>query len=277
MNFLRRLLRDPAAATGTTLLLLLILAAIFAGALATFPDAVTQYSPAHRLQAPDSTYWLGTDNMGSDIYSRLLYGARLTILIAVLATGVALLIGVPIGLIAGYRDGFLSACLMRISDIFLGVPQIILAIAVAQTLGPDIQNVILALSLTYWPFWARVVYAETRKVRQEPFIEAAVALGVPAWRIVLLHILPSVSSPIIVRTTIGMGGTILTAASLGFLGLGPPPPTPEWGRMVAESRQFLPQAWWFSTAPGLAIMLVVLGFNLLGDGLRDVLDPKLRK
>jgi peptide/nickel transport system permease protein len=166
---------------------------------------------------------------------------------------------------------------MRVSDVFLAVPQIVLAIAIAQTLGPSIENVILALSITYWPWFARLVYAEVRALKRETFIEAAIALGVPPWRIVLMHVLPNVSSPIIVRASIGMGFTILTAAALGFLGLGPPPPTPEWGRTIAESREFLPDAWWYATAPGLAIFLTVMGFNLLGDGLRDVLDPRLRR
>jgi peptide/nickel transport system permease protein len=220
---------------------------------------------------------LGTDRMGGDIYSRLLFGARITILIAVVATSVSVLIGVPVGLVAGYYTNRLSDLLMRVSDVFLAVPQIVLAIAIAQTLGPAIQNVILALSVTYWPFWARLVYAETRSLRNEVFIEAAVALGASPLRVMALHVLPSIASSVIVRTTIGMGGTILVAAALGFLGLGPPPPTPEWGRMIAESRAYLPQAWWYAAAPGVAILLVVMGFNLLGDGLRDVLDPRLRR
>jgi peptide/nickel transport system permease protein len=215
--------------------------------------------------------------MGSDIFSRLLFGARITLAIALIAVGTAVVIGVPVGLIAGYYGAWPGQLLMRVSDIFLAVPQIVLAIAIAQTLGPSIENVILALSLTYWPFWARLVYAETRSLKNEVFIESAVALGASAWRVMVLHILPNIASAIIVRTSIGMGATILTAAVLGFLGLGAPPPTPEWGRMIAESREFLPEAWWYATAPGIAIFLVVMGFNLLGDGLRDILDPRLRR
>jgi peptide/nickel transport system permease protein len=226
---------------------------------------------------PSEVNLMGTDRMGSDIFSRLLFGARLTILIAVIATSAAVVIGVPVGLVAGYYNNRLSDLLMRVSDVFLAVPQIVLAIAIAQTLGPAIQNVILALSITYWPFWARLVYAETRSVRNEVFIEAAIALGASPLRVMVLHILPSIASSVIVRTTIGLGGTILVAAALGFLGLGPPPPTPEWGRMIAESREFLPQAWWYAAAPGIAILLVVMGFNLLGDGLRDALDPRLSR
>ena len=197
--------------------------------------------------------------------------------IAVIAIGVSVLIGVPIGLVAGYYRNWVSDALMRVSDIFLSVPQIVLAIAIAQTLGPSIENVILALSATYWPFWARLVYAETRSTLNETFIEASVALGASPLRVMVLHVLPNISSSVIVRTTIGMGGTILTAATLGFLGLGPPAPSPEWGRTIAESREFLPEAWWYATAPGLAIFLVVMGFNLLGDGLRDILDPRTRR
>jgi peptide/nickel transport system permease protein len=277
MRTLRRLIRDRSALLGLIIVALLVLAAVFAWPLATFPQDVTNYDPPHRLMPPGSTYWLGTDRMGADIYSRLLFGARITILIAVVATTVAVLIGVPMGLVAGYYNNRVSDLLMRISDVFLAVPQIVLAIAIAQTLGPAIQNVILALSITYWPFWARLVYAETRSLRNEVFIEAAIALGASPLRVMALHVLPSIASSVIVRTTIGMGGTILVAAALGFLGLGPPPPTPEWGRMIAESRGFLPQAWWYAAAPGMAILLVVLGFNLLGDGLRDVLDPRLRR
>ena len=201
----------------------------------------------------------------------------IAITIAVIAVGVAVIIGVPIGRLAGYYGGFLGGFLMRTSDVFLAVPQIVLAIAIAQTLGPSLENVILALSLTYWPFWARLVYAETRALKNQTFVEAAIALGASDFRVIVLHILPNTASAIIVRTSIGMGATILTAAALGFLGLGAPPPTPEWGRMISESREYLPEAWWYATAPGIAIFLVVMGFNLLGDGLRDILDPKTRR
>lgn len=274
---LRKLAEDRAAMLGLVLIALLVLAAVFAPLLSTHPEDVTAFHTARRLTPPGPENWLGTDRMGADIYSRLLFGARITIAIALTAITVAVLIGVPIGLVAGYYDGLASDLLMRVSDIFLAVPQIVLAIAIAQTLGPSIENVILALSATYWPFWARLVFAETRSCRNEPFVEAAIALGCSAPRVMLMHILPSISSSIIVRTTIGMGGTILTAATLGFLGLGPPPPTPEWGRTIAESREFLPMAWWYAAFPGLAIFIVVMGFNLLGDGLRDVLDPRLRR
>ena len=274
---LKKLAKDRTALLGALLILGLILVAIFAQVLSTHPEDITEFHPPERLLPPSSEHFFGTDRMGSDVYSRLLYGARITIAIALIAISVSVIIGVPIGLLAGYYRNWVSAALMRISDIFLAVPQIILAIAIAQTLGPSIQNVILALSATYWPFWTRLVYAETRSALNEPYVEASVALGASPMRVMILHVLPNISSSIIVRTTIGMGGTILTAAALGFLGLGPPPPSPEWGRTIAESREFLPEAWWYAAAPGIAIFLVVMGFNLLGDGLRDILDPRTRR
>jgi peptide/nickel transport system permease protein len=274
---LARLARDRSALLGLVLILGLVVAAVFAPWLATHPEDVYELHPAKRLRPPGPDAWLGTDRMGSDIYSRLLFGARMTILIGVIAVGASLVVGVPVGLVAGHYHNWVSDALMRVSDIFLAVPQVVLAIAIAQTLGPSLPNVILALSATYWPWFARVVYAETRALQKEVFVESTAALGASPWRLIGLHVLPNIASPIIVRASIGMGFTILTAAALGFLGLGPPPPSPEWGRTIAESREFLPDAWWYAAAPGLAIFLTVMGFNLLGDGLRDVLDPRLRR
>ncbi len=274
---LTRLARDRSALVGLALILALVVAAVGAPLLATHPEDVFELHPAKRLRAPGAEHWLGTDRMGADIYSRILFGARITILIGVIAVGASLAVGVPVGLLAGYYHGWPSDALMRVSDIFLAVPQVVLAIAIAQTLGPSLPNVILALSATYWPWFARVVYAEMRSLQQEVFVESTGALGASPWRVVVLHMLPGIASPIIVRASIGMGFTILTAAALGFLGLGPPPPTPEWGRTIAEAREFLPDAWWYAAAPGLAIFLTVMGFNLLGDGLRDVLDPRIRR
>ena len=274
---LRRLASDRTAALGALIITLLIVVAIAAPVLSTHPGDVTEFHPPERLLPPSGDHFFGTDRMGADVYSRLLFGARITIAIAVIAIGASVLVGIPVGLVAGYYRNWVSDALMRISDIFLAVPQIVLAIAIAQTLGPSIENVILALSATYWPFWARLVYAETRSALNDTYVEASIALGASPWRVMLLHVLPNISSSVIVRTTIGMGGTILTAAVLGFLGLGPPAPSPEWGRTIAESREFLPEAWWYATAPGLAIFLVVMGFNLLGDGLRDILDPRTRR
>lgn len=274
---LRKIAQDRSALLGLILVGTVVLAAIFAPLIAPHPEAVWDMNPKLRLLPPSSTWLFGTDRMGADIFSRVIYGARITLLIAIVAVGASMLVGVPIGLIAGWNGSWLGEGLMRVSDVFLAVPQIVLAIAIAQTLGPSIENVILALSITYWPWFTRLVYAEVKALKNETFIEAAIALGVAPWRIVLLHVLPNVASPIIVRASIGMGFTILTAASLGFLGLGAPPPAPEWGRMISESREFLPQSWWYALAPGVAIFIVVMGFNLLGDGLRDILDPRMRR
>ena len=274
---LRKLWADRLARIGLIIISALIICAIFAPWLATFPEHVYSFEPSERLKPPDATYVMGTDRMGADIFSRVLFGTRITITIAVIAVGASILIGVPLGLAAGYWDGWWSDLIMRGSDVFLAIPQVILAIAIAQTLGPSIPNVILALSVTFWPWFTRLAFAETRALRKETFIEATIAIGATPWRVIMFHVLPNVASPIIIRTSLGMGFTILTAAALGFLGLGAQPPTPEWGRMIAESREYLPNAWWYALAPGLAIFLVVMGFNLLGDGLRDVLDPKLRR
>lgn len=270
---LRALSRDLSAMAGLAIILVLLFVAAFAPLLAPYPQDAYQIHLTQRLQPPSAAHLLGTDRLGADIFSRLLLGARSTITVAIVAVAAALVIGVPIGLVAGYWRRA-APPLMRTSDIFLAVPQLILAIAIAQTLGPAIQNVILALSVTYWPWFARIVYSQTLSAKREPYVEAAVAMGASPLRVIALHILPNITSPIIVRTSIGMGFTILTAAALGFLGLGAPPRTPEWGRMIAEARDYLPEAWWYALAPGMAIFVVVMGFSLLGDGLRDALDPK---
>jgi peptide/nickel transport system permease protein len=273
----KQLWRDRLAGVGLLIVLALLLSAAFAPHLAPYPDDVYDIHPAARLQPPSWQHVFGTNHLGADIYSRVLFGTRITLLIAVIAVGTALLIGVPTGLLAGYYDNWVSEGLMRLADIFLALPQAVLAIAIAQTLGPSLPNVILALSITYWPWFTRIVYAEVRSLKKAVFVEAIDALGVPPWRMILLHLLPNVSTPIIVRSSIGMGYTILTAATLGFLGLGAQPPTPEWGRTVADARQYLPEAWWYATFPGLAIFVAVMGFNMLGDGLRDMIDPRLRR
>ncbi|HSB07264.1 MAG TPA: ABC transporter permease [Thermodesulfobacteriota bacterium] len=272
-----RFSRDRLAFTGFLVILSLVLTAILAGVLAPHPEDTYKIHPALRLKPPSLAHVLGTDSMGRDILSRLLFGARVTLVISIIAVATSLLIGVPLGLIAGYFENWLSELIMRTADIFLSIPQVILAIFLAQTLGPSIPNVILALSITYWPWFTRIVFAEARSLKKSVFVEATEALGARRMRTIVLHILPNISSPIIVRSSIGMGYTILTAAVLGFLGVGAQPPTPEWGVTIADSRQYLPGAWWYATFPGLAIFLVVLGFNMLGDGLRDILDPRIRR
>jgi peptide/nickel transport system permease protein len=273
---IREFLNDRLAVLGLGIIVALLLTALFAPLLAPDPLAIYDMNPAKKLLPPNWEHPFGTDHMGRDILSRVIFGTRVTILIAVIAVGSALLIGVPIGLIAGYYENWLSGFLMRMSDIFLSFPQFVLAMALAVALGPNIKNAILALSITYWPWFSRIVYAETLFIKQSIFVEATEALGANKFRIIAFHILPNVLSPIIVRATIGMGYTILTAATLGFLGAGAQPPTPEWGLAISEAREYLPGAWWFATFPGMAIFAVVMAFNMFGDGLRDVLDPRLR-
>ncbi len=274
---LRALFRDWAAVFGLAVIFLLAVLAIFGEWIAPFPEDAFDVKPWQRLRPPGPEFLLGTDALGRDILSRIILGARVALGIALTVVAAAALIGVPLGLVAGYRDGWLSDAIMRVTDIFLAVPQLVLALAFAAVMAPSIQTAMLALTLTYWPFFTRIVYGETRRVRSALYIDALMAVGAGPARIALMHILPNIMPAIIVRATIGLGVTILIAAALGFLGMGATPPTPEWGLMVAESRRYLPDAWWYSTFPGIAILLAVLAFNLLGDGLRDAVDPRLRR
>jgi peptide/nickel transport system permease protein len=257
--------------------LLTIVVAAVAPSVAPYPDDAFESHPLQRLKPPSRAFPFGTDNLGRDVLSRVLLGSRAALAVAVLVVGASMVIGVPLGLVAGYHRGWGSDVIMRVTDVFLAVPQLILALALAQLLSPSLKNAMVALALTYWPFFTRIVYAETRRLRASVFIEALQGLNAGAGRIMFAHILPNAAPPIIIRATIGMGFTILSAAALGFLGMGATPPDPEWGLAVAQSRQYLPEAWWFATFPGIAIFLVVFGFNLLGDGLRDIVDPRLRR
>jgi peptide/nickel transport system permease protein len=273
----RKFTRDRSALSGLVIVALVLAIALLAYHLAPFPEDAFASDPIKRLRPPDATHWFGTDSLGRDVLSRVILGTRIALGIAVFVVGASMAIGVPLGLIAGYFGGWRGELVMRVTDVFLAVPQLILALALAQLLRPSLESAMTALTLTYWPFFARIVYAETRRLRESMFVEALEGLGARPLRVMFLHILPNVASPIIVRATIGMGYAILTAAVLGFLGMGAPPPQPEWGLMVSESREFLPDAWWFATFPGLAIFVVVFAFNLLGDGLRDIVDPRLRR
>ena len=277
MLLLRKFARDTSAVIGLVIVAVTLLVAALGPSIAPYPDDAFESHPLQRLQAPSRAFPFGTDNLGRDVLSRVLLGSRPALAVAVLVVGAALLIGVPLGLVAGYHQGWISDAIMRVTDVVLAVPQLILALALAQLLSPSLQNAMLALTLTYWPFFTRIVFAETRRLRVSVFVEALQGLNAGAFRIMFAHILPNAAPPIIIRATIGMGFTILSAAVLGFLGMGATPPDPEWGLAVAESRQYLPEAWWFATFLGLAIFLVVFGFNLLGDGLRDVADPRLRR
>jgi len=277
MLVLAKFAKDKPAVLGGIIVLAVVAIAILAPLLAPYPGDVSASHLLKRLKPPSWEHPFGTDNLGRDILSRVILGARGALLIALMVVGISMAIGVPLGLIAGYYQGWSSETIMRVTDVFLAVPQLILALALAQLMGPSLQSAMLALTLTYWPFFTRIVYAETRRLAAALFIDALQCIGAGTPRILFLHILPNAISPIIVRATIGMGFTILVAAVLGFLGMGATPPDPDWGLAISESRQYLPEAWWFSTFPGLAIFLTVLGFNLLGDGLRDIVDPRLRR
>ncbi|NJN45667.1 MAG: ABC transporter permease [Candidatus Competibacteraceae bacterium] len=229
---------------------------------------------SNRLQAPSWLHWCGTDELGRDIFSRIIYGARLTLYVVILVAIIAAPVGLLIGTTAGYLGGLWDAVLMRITDIFLAFPRLILALAFVAALGPGIENAVLAIALTAWPPYARIARAETLTVRKADFIAAARLQGASALRIIGRYIMPLCAASVIVRVTLDMAGIILTAAGLGFLGLGAQPPLPEWGAMISAGRKFLLDQWWVATLPGMAIFIVSLGFNLLGDGLRDVLDPR---
>jgi len=274
---LRKLSRDLPAMLGLFIVIVVLFVALFGPWLAPYPGDASASHLLQRLKPPSDKFPFGTDNLGRDILSRVILGARGALSIALTVVGVAMLIGVPLGLVAGYRGGWVSETIMRVTDVVLAIPQLVLALALAQLMSPSIESAMLALSLTYWPFFTRIVYAEARRLKTSLFIDALECIGARPLRIIFLHILPNCMSPVIVRATIGMGFTILVAAVLGFLGMGATPPDPDWGLAIADSRQYLPNAWWFSLFPGLAIFLTVLGFNLVGDGLRDIVDPRLRR
>jgi peptide/nickel transport system permease protein len=229
---------------------------------------------AGRLGPPSAEHWFGTDELGRDILARTLYGARATLSIVALVSVIVVPIGLAVGTVAGYMGGWVDAILMRITDIFLAFPRLILALAFAAALGPGIENAVIAISLTSWPAYARIARSETMTIAHSDFIQSVVLQGASTWRILFRHIVPLCLGSVIVRLTLDMAGIILTAAGLGFLGLGAQPPTPEWGAMVSSGRDVILDQWWVATIPGLAIFIVSLGFNLLGDGLRDVFDPK---
>jgi peptide/nickel transport system permease protein len=262
------------ALVGLAIVLLLVMVAALAPELAAQSPIVQDLS--HRLQPPSAGHWLGTDELGRDIYSRIVWGSRITLTIVALVAIIVGPVGLFVGTVAGYAGGWLDTVLMRVTDVFLAFPRLILALAFVAALGPGINNAIIAIAITAWPPYARLARAETLTVRRSDFIAAARMQGASPLRIVLLHIAPLCTSSLVVRLTLDMSGIILTAAGLGFLGLGAQPPAPEWGAMISTGRQYVLDYWWVATMPGLAIVLVSLGFNLLGDGLRDVLDPKQR-
>ena len=269
----RSIIRNPTALVGLVIVAVLVLMAIFAPWLAMGKSPLDQ-DLAGRLASPSAAHWFGTDELGRDIFARTLYGARVTLTIVLLVSVVVVPIGLAVGTVAGYLGGWVDAVLMRITDIFLAFPRLVLALAFAAALGPGIENAVIAISLTAWPPYARIARSETMTIARSDFIQAVVLQGASTWRILFRHIVPLCLSSVIVRLTLDMAGIILTAAGLGFLGLGAQPPTAEWGAMVSSGRDVILDQWWVATIPGLAIFIVSLGFNLLGDGLRDVFDPK---
>jgi peptide/nickel transport system permease protein len=268
----RALLANRLAATGIVIVAILLVVALFAPQLAPFePDA---QNLAERLLPPSALHPFGTDQLGRDILSRVIWGSRITLLIIGLAAITVAPIGLAVGIVAGYRGGLVDRVLMRITDVFMAFPRLVLALALVAALGPGIENAIIAIAATAWPPYARLARAETLTLRRQDFIAAARLQGASHGRILFRHIMPLTVSTILARLTLDLAGMILIAAGLGFLGLGAQPPSPEWGAMVASGREFLTQQWWVATMPGAAIFLVSLAFNLIGDGLRDVLDPK---
>jgi len=273
-DIVKHLFRNPLSLVGIVIILGLCVLALLAPYIAPHDPYATD--PINKLQPPSKRNPMGTDGLGRDVWSRVLYGTRISLWIAFLILIISGTLGTIIGIISAYFGGFWDNVLMRITDVFMAFPQLILAMAVAAALGPSLTNVVLAISFGAWTIFARLARSRAIAIVQEDFVEAARACGAGHLRLLFVHILPLALSPVIVQGTLSMGGIILTAAGLGFLGFGAQPPSPEWGLMVSEGRNFMPHAWWVSTFPGLAIMITVLGFNLLGDGIRDILDPRMR-
>jgi len=267
--------RNPIAMIG----LFIVAGLVLVAALAPWITGSEGLQPelSNRLHPPDGTHWFGTDELGRDIYDRIVWGSRITLYIVSLVSIIVVPIGLIIGIVSGYIGGVVDSILMRLTDIFLAFPRLILAMAFVAALGPGLENAVLAIALTTWSPYARIARAEALTIRNSEFILAAQVQGVSTAGILLRHVAPLCTSSVIVRLTLDMAGIILTAAGLGFLGLGAQPPTPEWGAMISLGRQYLIDQWWVPTVPGVAILVVSLGFNLLGDGLRDVLDPKSGK
>ncbi len=265
------------AMVGLAIIVALLLMAVCADLIA--PNDPTRGGDlrTERLLPPSWEHWMGTDDQARDIFSRVVHGSRLTLMVVALVALIATPIGLLVGTVAGYFGGWVDTVLMRLTDIFLAFPRLILALAFVAALGPGIENAIIAIAITSWPPYARLARAETLTIRGSDFIAASRLQGASSPRIIWGHVVPLCLSSVIVRVTLDMAGIILTAAGLGFLGLGAQPPQPEWGAMIAGGRRFLIDYWWVATMPGIAIFVVSLGFNLLGDGLRDVLDPKGRK
>lgn len=271
---MRRLRRNRGAMVGLYCVILLVAVAILADRLA--PYDPIKMAPGFGLQPPGREHLLGTDLLGRDVFSRLVHGARISLRVGLVSVGIAAVLGTTLGLLAGYFGRAIDLLIMRFIDLLLAFPNVLLALAIIAILGPSIFNLMIAVGVSATPGYARLVRGSVLAVRANTYVEAATAVGVPDGLIIWRHILPNVLAPVIVLSTLGMAGAILTGAALSFLGLGVQPPTAEWGVMLADGRNYLRRAWWITTFPGMAIMVTVLAINMLGDGLRDVLDPRLR-
>ncbi len=274
-TLLRALARDRLAMLGTLLILVLVVVAALAPWLAPYPEqgrGVTNVPTANL--APSSAHWFGTDELGRDMLSRVIMGTRPALVVSGAVVLVAALIGVPLGALAGYRGGWLDEVLMRVTEVFQSFPPLLLAMIVVALLGPGLLNAGIALAVSWWPWYARLVRAEARSLRERPFVTAAEAIGVPGRTILRRHIIRNSMTPVLVQATVDIGTVVLAAGALAFIGLGAQPPSADWGLMVADGRGQLFTSWWISTFAGLAIFVTVLAFNLLGDALRDVLDPR---
>jgi peptide/nickel transport system permease protein len=271
----QRLAANPLLVAGAMLVILMIGVAVLAPVLSSYPaDAGTATHPFAVLRPPSAAHWFGTDQVGRDVLSRVLYGARISPLIAASVLVIACAIGLPLGLAAGYFGGWLDDVIMRITDIFLAFPALLLALALAAVLPASLTSVTIAIAATWWPWYTRLVRGQAASVAGRPYIDGCRALGISRRRIIFRHVLPNAITPLIVQISLDFGGVILTASALSFLGLGAQDPTPDWGLMVSEGQGYFTTSWWAVTFPGLAILITAFAFNLLGDGLRDLLDPK---
>jgi peptide/nickel transport system permease protein len=270
--------RDPLSMFGLAFITILVFTAIFAPIIAPYKsDVWGTPRPGYKFLPPSLTHLFGTDYFGRDVFSLVLMGARASLMAGLVVVTLSLLIGCPLGVIAGYFRGTMTdEIIMRITDMFLALPPLLLAIAVAATLGYSLTNAMIAVAISWWPWYTRLMRAQAASLRERPFVEAARGLGVNELTIMFRHILPNSLAPIIVQATMDIGSAILLTSALSFLGLGAQPPTPEWGLMVSLGRDYLINYWWYATFPGLAIFVTVMAFNLLGDGLRKALDPRLR-
>ncbi len=273
----RRLKKNRMAMMGLFIIFLLLLMVIFADVMFNYDEVVIKQNVANRMQPPSSEHWLGTDEFGRDILARIVHGSRVSLAVGVIAVAISLAIGGTLGAVAGYYGGVLDNVIMRIMDIFLAVPSLLLSMTIVAALGPSMVNLMLAISISSMPGYARIVRSSVLTVKDQEFVEAARCIGSRDWQIILFQIIPNCMAPIIVQATLKVAGAILSTSSLSFLGLGVKPPAPEWGSMLSGGRAYLRDAWYITMFPGLAIMITILALNLFGDGLRDALDPKLKQ